>query len=479
MDSEAVQSFCGVTGAEPDVAEQYLQVADRNVERAITLFFENGGQPLQAQGGAGAAPAAGPALGDDEVRAPIASRADVLVDGYGGGSAYHEPYGGIPIRHHHHMGGGGPAAAAAAASIFAQQPRTSSVPFRDFAQEAAEMTGGAESSSRRSRLADLFKPPFELMRAASLASARQLAEREAKWVLINLQDLSEFRCQALNRDVWSQETVREVVRAGYVFFQLPIDNAEGVRVATMYAADAYPFIAAVHPKTGELRARFARYTDLADFIEDLSNFSLNNPLSGRSGSGSGSAAGSGASRPASGARARPLPGVVYNMTEEEQLAAAIAASELSSSTQDNGAPVVVHSESEASSYGDIESISSGGPGMDVDDAGPAPEPQPGPADANADADAWYRQLPATEPPEPPAGPGATRIQLRFPDGRRVVRRFALDDRVAVVFQFLRATQPGAAASVPEVLFLGNRLADAAAQTIAAAGLANASVVVDV
>ncbi|KAJ2793655.1 UBX domain protein Ubx2, partial [Coemansia helicoidea] len=97
----------------------------------------------------------------------------------------------------------------------------------------------------------------------------------------------------------------------------------------------------------------------------------------------------------------------------------------------------------------------------------------------AGPDAWYARLPAGEPPEPAAGPGTTRVQLRFPSGQRVVRRFALADRVAAVFQLLKATVPGAADAVPEVLFLGARLADRVDQTIEAAGLVNASLVVDV
>ncbi|KAJ2712905.1 UBX domain protein Ubx2 [Coemansia spiralis] len=476
MDSESIQSFCAVTGAEAHVASEYLQVTDRNVEQAISLYFENGGLALQSQAAAGAEPAA-VAAEADEVRAPIAARRDVLVDDYGGvdysAAGYVRPTLGRMRE---------------AASIFAQQPGAGRVPFRDFAQEAAEMTenarnsasGGSESAaSRRSRLADLFKPPFDLMHAGGLESARTEGTRNGRWVLVNLQQVSEFQCQALNRDVWSQEGVRDIVKRNFIFLQLPTDNSEGSRVANMYGAEAFPFIAAIHPKTGELRARFARFTSPVDVIEDLANFVLDNLLPGPR---NAAAAAPGASTSAASTVAS-----VYNLTEEEQLAAAIAASEL-------GGPAIVDSDEEinssdgAESYSDIHTIDSDTDGdvysdqedeMDVDDASLAHEQMAAEAAVDVGPDAWYTQLPDSEPPEPSAGPGTTRVQLRFPSGQRVVRQFALADRVAAVFQFLKATLPGAADGVPEVLFLGTRLADRVDQTIEQAGLANASLVVDV
>ncbi|KAJ2799769.1 UBX domain protein Ubx2, partial [Coemansia guatemalensis] len=204
MESEQLQNFCAVTGAEPDVATGYLQVSESNVEQAISLYFENGGQPLHSHGqsAADAAPAApastGVGLDSDGIREPIPARSAVLADSYddGMGSAYHHAsYGGYqqnPLR--------GSAAAATASSIFNQHTTAGRVPFRDFAQEAAEMSGGGAgdgttadgasgTTSRRSRLAELFKPPFDIMHRGNLDSARQAAMREGKWVLVNLQEV--------------------------------------------------------------------------------------------------------------------------------------------------------------------------------------------------------------------------------------------------------------------------------------------------
>ncbi|KAJ2445613.1 UBX domain protein Ubx2 [Coemansia sp. RSA 2440] len=487
MDSELVQNFCAVTGAEPDVATGYLQVTESNVEQAVSLYFENGGQPLQSHGAATAAaavPASGrstPGLDDSDVRAPIAARRDVLVDNYGSsiGDVYQSPYGAYAPN----------ALRSSTASIFNQNVGAGHVPFRDFAQEAAEIANEpsvAAAASRRSRLAELFKPPFDIMYTGGLDSAKQTAQSSGKWVLVNLQNVSDFRCQALNRDIWSQGIIKDIVRKNFVFLQLSVDVPEGNRIANMYNATSYPLIAVIHPKTGELRTLFDRYENVADMLEDMTNFMSENPLAKKN------SASNAASTSRSASTGGSALGNVYNLSEEDQLAAAIAASELDGRAEPAvaaGSGSEYDTFSDANSYSDIHSISSSDGGysedeMDVDDVSAAHEQMAQEATSEAVPEeqgpgAWYGDLPVTEPLEPAAGPASTRIQFRFPNGQRVVKRFAKTDSVATIFQYLKATLPEAASEIPEVLFMSTRLSDCIGQTIEEAKLVNASIVVDI
>ncbi|KAJ2615477.1 UBX domain protein Ubx2 [Coemansia sp. RSA 1365] len=512
MDYEQVQNFCAVTGAEPNVATGYLQVAESNVEQAISLYFENGGQPLHAHEEPAAAvtgaASTGVGLDADGTRAPIPARSAVLADGYGNdmGSAYHHTsYEG---NHQHSLRR--VAAATTASSIFNQNTAAGRVPFRDFAQEAAEMAGGGAATdetsgnfSRRSRLAELFKPPFDIMHQGNLDSARQKAMREGKWVLVNLQEVSEFRCQALNRDIWSQNIVKEIIGKEFIFLQIATDTPEGRRVATMYNATTFPFIAVIHPKTGEKRTSFTRFKNVPDIIEDITTFTFDNALPKKAGassrSGNESASSSRPGETTSYGNSR-----VGHMSEAEMMEAAIAASRTGNIQQ----PLIVDdSDSEpslgygddTSSYSEIESISSEEDGdedevvkMDVDDTSsghaqtttllPA-ESQRMPTEtintAENSPDAWYKELPLSEPAQPNSGPTATQIKFRFPGGNSVVRRFAKTDKVIVIFQYLKATRPEATSQAPEVQFMHKRLADCLSQTIEAAKLVNASLFVEV
>ena len=50
--------------------------------------------------------------------------------------------------------------------------------------------------------------------------ARQAGEHKQRWLLVNVQDSKEFACQVLNRDVWSNHNVKDIVKEHFVFWQV-------------------------------------------------------------------------------------------------------------------------------------------------------------------------------------------------------------------------------------------------------------------
>lgn len=46
MDGDVLAQFTEITGSSPELATQYLQLTDFNIEQAVQLYFENGGAPL-------------------------------------------------------------------------------------------------------------------------------------------------------------------------------------------------------------------------------------------------------------------------------------------------------------------------------------------------------------------------------------------------------------------------------------------------
>jgi thioredoxin-related protein len=74
--------------------------------------------------------------------------------------------------------------------------------------------------SKRKRLEDLFRPPVDLIFGGSFQAARDAGTRENRWILVNIQNNQEFACQILNRDVWADEKVREIVNENFLFWQV-------------------------------------------------------------------------------------------------------------------------------------------------------------------------------------------------------------------------------------------------------------------
>jgi hypothetical protein len=78
----------------------------------------------------------------------------------------------------------------------------------------------AEEKNHIARLADMFAPPDHLLYTeGGFEGARNMAKDSKRWLLVNIQKDSEFASHALNRDVWRDELVENLVREGFILWQ--------------------------------------------------------------------------------------------------------------------------------------------------------------------------------------------------------------------------------------------------------------------
>lgn len=57
-------------------------------------------------------------------------------------------------------------------------------------------------------------PGLTIMQVKSIAQSKQ------KWLLVNIQEEAEFECQMMNRDTWSDEGVKSIVRSHFILWQV-------------------------------------------------------------------------------------------------------------------------------------------------------------------------------------------------------------------------------------------------------------------
>jgi UBX domain-containing protein 7 len=236
---ELVSQFLAFTGsADTDRAASYLEMSNGNLETAVGLFMEHqggivGGGTAGMSGGLLGASAGDGGIGGEDIRAPDATRTMRLMDDVGpGGGAM-----GVLSRGGHPYMGMDP--------MFYEQLATSAF-ARDAVNSAAAATNAAldismgdgndsvddnvdreekEESKRKSPppvagLADMFAAPKHLMyNDGGFEGARTMAKDSKRWLLVNIQRDSEFSCHALNRDVWRDELVENLIREGFIFWQ--------------------------------------------------------------------------------------------------------------------------------------------------------------------------------------------------------------------------------------------------------------------
>ncbi|KAL7942507.1 hypothetical protein V8C42DRAFT_331193 [Trichoderma barbatum] len=276
-----------------------------------------------------------------------------------------------------------------------------------------EATAENGTSAHARRLEDLFRPPYELMSRLSWDEARTLGKEDKKWIMVNLQDMSDFNCQMLNRDLWKDRAVHELVKENFIFLQLDKDYPDAEEYTTFYFPnrghenqDNYPHVSIVDPRTGEqvkvwsgkpFPTAVEFHAEVAEFLDRYSlAANSKNPV-------------------ARSAARKPQVIDVDRMTEDEMLEMALKNS-------------LAGAEASGSGSGSTPSV------HDPDALTKDPQ-QSGDQESQSPFDQISSTNPHAEPANNPAT--TTRIQFRHPDGR-VIRRFNLQDDVRTMYEWLKA-----------------------------------------
>ncbi|KAF9104470.1 hypothetical protein BGX29_001840 [Mortierella sp. GBA35] len=457
INSEDIVQFCAITSADPDVASNYLTVCDGSLDRAISLYMESGGIDLAGTastnnnnnasrgerrsrsssndgsfgGGFDQDEELARSLQEEDsrtaqsIRAPIAPRHEMLLgDEYGG---------------HSSMFHGGSSRARAAPSVFLP-PDSSSLArdaFRDFAAEAATM--GGDSSPKTSRLADLFKAPLDMMARGDFDQSRNVAKNETKWLMVNIQEAGVFACQVLNRDLWSDQSVKEIVKENFIFLQFYSDSVEGKKYAAYYPLKTFPHIAIIDPRTAERMHVWSKTIDPIDFRSDVTEFLDFHSLTDS------------ASKP-SLPKKKKIVKDVSDMTEEEQLQAAMMAS-----MGDDPSNAIDIPED------DQEDVST-----PLDDEDPLPE---------VVEESVFESIKPVRHEEPTDMATSTRIGFRLSDGSRLMHRFSKSAPIRVLFEYIKSEVEDARTQPFELIFIGKPLLGDIDKTLTEVGVENAQIMV--
>jgi hypothetical protein len=331
-------------------------------------------------------------------------------------------------------------------------------------RELATATGGAsEQSSKMSMLAELFRPPFELMYQGTWEKARDMGKDEEKWLIVNIQDPAIFDCQRLNRDIWKNDDIKATVRENFIFLQYAKDDPRGQQYINYYfhardSSDAYPHIAIVDPRTGEQVKVWSGppipepvdfHAQLHEFLDRYSlNVNAKNPVAKR--------------KPETKSKD------VGRMTEEEMLEMALQNSlENGKGPQDDDPDALTKS---------FDNIKGKAPAQQ---AAAEPEPEEANGSSNPIFAAISERSPHVEPTvnDPKV---TTRIQFRGPSGRPIVRRFNLSDPVRRIYEWIKSDHPweGKEGAEFDLAFMGKNLLDHLDSSIEEVGLKSASVMVE-
>ena len=435
-------------------------------------------------GAAGGAAASTDVLDEHGVRAPLARTTETLVgpDSYGlpgdGEDTHSAILAQVRAREQARR-----ARTRGSAGIFNQNtsesiwnaPSAEESSSSDHRTRLARATGGASETSFKNRtLAEMFRPPFEIMSRLKWEDAREEGKENEKWLLVDIQQPGDFHCQALNRDIWKNPGVKETVQENFIFMQFAREDPSAARYLQYYFPDnedtaSYPHIAIVDPRTGEQVKKWSGLPgpSPADFLMQLHEFLDRYSLK------------SSAKNPVAKRKPEPKKETqIEKMTEEQQLEMAmqnsLAAGHASNGTAKNEDP------DELTRSGVLpSSIAAGTPNGDSHPTDHDLEPT-GSAPTESPSSTLFSSISSTTPhTEPSPSSPSTRIQFRHPAGRPIVRRFALQDPVRRLFEWLKAEPIEGKEGIEfGLVSMGKNLLGCLDETIEEAGLRNSSVMVE-
>ena len=373
------------------------------------------------------------------------------------------------------------------AGVFNQQQEDTSI-WNDDSESTREISreqsrratdGGAQTSNTHTLLAQMYRPPFELISPLSWDDARSQGREDSKWLLVNIQDPSIFDCQILNRDIWKHEGIRETIEENFIFMQYNKDDPRIAQYIQYYFpehenGDSYPYIAIVDPRTGEQVKNWSGppVPKVSEFLMQLHEFLDRYSLLAT------------AKNPVAKRKAEKRKGV-ETMTEDEQLEMAMQASLANQANVDNNNGSLNFSDDPDAltrSVGDLRETRSPQPPSASNGASMSlhAPPTEHPDKDTSTTPSLFAGISSNQPHTEPTAtePGTTRIQFRHPTGR-IVRRFALSDGVQRLYEWLKANPLEDKAGIQfELVAMGKNLIDSLDQTIEQAGLRNGTVMIE-
>jgi hypothetical protein len=133
------------------------------------------------------------------------------------------------------------------------------------------------ASSHDKKLAEMFSRPIQMMFQGTFMEARDFAKKQNKWLMVNIQNESEFACHELNRDVWKEDSISMYVQMGFVFWQQLHDKPEGSKFCDIYKVNIQPHISFIDPRTGLNKWRHDGPVNITNFAEKLQDYLSSEP----------------------------------------------------------------------------------------------------------------------------------------------------------------------------------------------------------
>lgn len=98
---------------------------------------------------------------------------------------------------------------------------------------------------------------------------KEEAEKKDQWLLVNVQDTSNFQSLQLNADLWGNNVIKELVRSNFQFAQRSMPSEDAEQLKESYQLFLLPAVIILDPNTGQKMHEWRGAVDTDRFMEEL------------------------------------------------------------------------------------------------------------------------------------------------------------------------------------------------------------------
>ncbi|XP_063902484.1 UBX domain-containing protein 7 [Zophobas morio] len=143
-------------------------------------------------------------------------------------------------------------------------------PFRDIESPETELL--EHNTRRRKRLEKLYRAPTEILFKGSFdavllkyircvkfffsicSKAKRHGVFKRKWLLVSIQRSNDLKCLNLDRDLWNDSEVQNLISRNFIFWQKDLQHHEAQHLRLLYFFEEAPFVAVIDPRTGAVKS---------------------------------------------------------------------------------------------------------------------------------------------------------------------------------------------------------------------------------
>ncbi|KAL6187530.1 hypothetical protein ACLB2K_038928 [Fragaria x ananassa] len=136
-----------------------------------------------------------------------------------------------------------------------------------------------QHSEQKHRPIDYFQsyPPYKLIFKGSFDKAMDAACEEDKWLLVNLQRREDLSSHKLNRDIWADKAISQIISTNFIFWQDYFHEPIGAAVYRHYELESRTVVIIIDPITGQVLRSWNGMVQPELFLGDLVLFLDSSP----------------------------------------------------------------------------------------------------------------------------------------------------------------------------------------------------------